>query len=58
MNARGRAWPDRGWEKYTHRKCYQFNKALRLTFDDGDCSHCKDYLTTQCKHLDEFMDAL
>lgn len=38
--------------------CYAFNDALGADLDDSCCEHCKNYLTTQCPHIDFFLEEM
>lgn len=37
-------------------ECYVFNDSLDSILDDGDCEHCRYFLTTKCPHVDEFLE--
>jgi len=39
-------------------ECYEFNERLDPSLDDGECIHCRKYLTLSCPHIDEFLDDL
>jgi hypothetical protein len=41
---------------FRDRECYVFNKKLHRDLDDGQCKHCRFYLTLQCKHIKDFLD--
>jgi hypothetical protein len=38
--------------------CYVFNTNLVEELDDGLCEHCMKYLTTDCEHIDEFVEEI
>jgi hypothetical protein len=43
-------------EHFRYRECYVFNINLGLSLDDARCSHCRKYLTLDCKYINEFVD--
>lgn len=43
-------------DRFRNRPCYVFNTALKTSFDDKRCDHCRFYLTASCPHIDEFID--
>ena len=51
-------WPSGGWKKFEELECFEFNEDLDDDLDDGDCEHCRHYLTNRCKKLNEFLEEL
>ena len=51
---------DEGEEEFAlcGQECYQFNDALDVEMDDDCCEHCRFYLTTQCPHIDMFIQEM
>jgi hypothetical protein len=45
-----------GEDRFVNRPCYIFNHSLRPGLDDARCSHCRHYLTSNCAHIDEFLE--
>ena len=35
--------------------CYEFNAALTTTQDDGQCVHCRKFLTLECPYITHFV---
>ncbi|MEW5760717.1 MAG: hypothetical protein AB1779_08120 [Candidatus Thermoplasmatota archaeon] len=40
------------------KKCYEFNPKFEPSQDDMECEHCRKYLTTECPHLEDFMEVI
>ncbi len=38
--------------------CYRFNEGLAPAYDDGECPHCRRYLTLRCPYIDDFLDQI
>jgi hypothetical protein len=36
--------------------CYEENPTLGATVDDGQCAHCRKFLTTECEYIDHFLE--
>jgi ferredoxin-thioredoxin reductase catalytic subunit len=43
-------------DRFIGRPCYSFNPQLRPSLNDTRCEHCRFYLTSQCPHIEEFLD--
>ncbi len=41
------------WESMA---CYMANPILAPSTDDGRCEHCRKFLTTECEHIEEFLE--
>ena len=41
------------WESMA---CYETSPSLPPSADDGRCEHCRKFLTTECEHVDEFLE--
>lgn len=48
--------PDDEQDRFVDRECYEFNQLLLPGWNDRHCSHCRNYLTARCPHIDEFLD--
>lgn len=35
--------------------CFEFNGALSRTHEDGQCVHCRNFLTLECPYIDRFL---
>lgn len=36
--------------------CYEFNRSMDGSADDGKCLHCRKHLTVECEYIDLFLD--
>lgn len=36
--------------------CYEFNRSMDGSADDGRCTRCRKYLTVECEYIEQFLD--